>query len=411
MTYLGRTVKFPFPMYGTYMSSPSGIDTYLDRKTLVHFCFLCAGITERKKCPSAHSSHALENPYEAVTTHHDCFSVFIQSCALPPRLACERLWKVAIAKRPWPLNYQNLPAFPLTGAYHIRCSEAVRKVASIYKMRRLATFPTELFERIRSYSSGEPIFWRAVTAMTVALSLSNFPAIDEQRVGLTKVSHWERGGTIKSSGPEGRSTDVLRITLDIDGVRKIERLPQWPKCEKQLSTDWRYSWVIFAISGDEIRDKTAYCQDGLLRFSFDDTARAPYVHDYLPLVWDTPTPPDLYSIHYVADKFLFRMVGANNGTFTAGHIINLDSISGLTFVYEGKKLMAIYSHRGDDINNFGIPAHSDNGLQQACFFVPVTEQDKIIAIGTGDFPRAHVVVVSLLFAQYPDNTFPSLPPS
>lgn len=416
MTYLGRTIKFPFPLYGTYIPSSDGIDAYLNRKTQVHFCFLCAETTKKEKCPSAHSSHALENHFETIASHHDCFSMFLQSCPLPPRLACERLWKVAIAKRPWPLGYQDLPAFSLTGAYHILCSEAVKKVASIYNIRQLTTFPTELVERIRSYSSGEPIFWRAVTALTMALSLSIFPAIDEQRVELTKLCHWERGGTIQTSGSEGRTTDVLRITFDIDGVRKIERFPRWPTCEKQPRTDGRFSWVLLEIDGNEIRDKTAYCQDGLLRFSFDDNGRA-YVHEDLPLIWDTPTPPNLDSIEYVADKFLFPIAGGYDGSFAAGHLINLDSISGLTFVYEGKMLMAIHSHCGDEINNFGIPVGSRNGQQQACFFLPVTENDKIMAIGIGNFPRAFVVVVSIFIAHRPTTAisaiavFPSLPPT
>lgn len=399
MTYLGRTIKFPFPIYGTYLPSPDGIDAYLDRKKSFHFCYLCTDSTPWKECLSnwKHSSHAFNNPYEAVTTHHDCFSMFIQSCPLPPRLACERLWKVAIARRPWPLGYQDLPSISLTGAYHVLCVEAVRKVASIYNIRQLTNFPTELVERIRSYSPGEPVFWRAVTALTVALSLSNFPVIDEQRVELTKVSHWERGGTIQTSGPEGRTTDVLRITFDIDGVRKIERLPRWPNCEKQLKTDERFAWVILEIDGVEIRDKMAYCQGGLLRFSWGDTSRA-LAHSIPPMIWDTPTPPDLHNIEYNADKFYFPFFGGGyGGSFEAGHLINLDSISGLTFVYEGKELTAIHSHCGDAINNFGIPVGSRYGQHQACFFLPVTKEDKIMAIGIGCYPRALVIVVSFFF--------------
>lgn len=308
MVYLSRTVKFPFPIYGTYLHSPNGIAAYLDRKTPVHLCFLCTRSTAWKPCRVQRRSLALYHQYEAVVTHHDCFSMFIQSCPHPPRLACERLWKVAIAKRPWPLGYYELPSIPFTGSYHVLCAEAVKRIASICEIRQLENLPMEMVERIRSHSLGTPLFWRAVTALTVASSLSNLPVIDEQRVGLNKVSRWERGGTIQILGPNSRPSDVLRITFGVDGVRRIERLPQWPTCEKQQQTNERFIWILFEVGSPGIRDRTAYCQYGLLRFCFDNpsSGRAPR-HDVLPTIWDTPNLPTWKKLSTIATNSIFRL--------------------------------------------------------------------------------------------------------
>ncbi|KAK3400350.1 hypothetical protein B0T20DRAFT_496797 [Sordaria brevicollis] len=399
MAYLGRTLKFPFPIYGTYLYSPNGIAAYLDRrKTPVHLCFLCTRSTAWKACRVRHSAIARNHQYEAVATHHDCFSILIKSCPLPPRLACERLWKVAIAKYPWSLGYYELPSIPFTGSCHVLSTEAITKVASIYVLDQLANLPMELMALIRSYSPGTLLFWRAVTALTLASSLSNLPAIHEQRVGLGNIRdtplYWKIGGSIRIPKAKVRPNDILRITLSPVGVRKIERLPRWPTCKKesprQQKANKRFAWILCRVGCPATRNQTAYCQDGLLRFCFDNPGAPLKV--VLP-IWDTPMPPNLVkardrgiNFHWVIDKRY------EIESFMKGHLINLDAISGLTFVYEGKKLVAVHSHRGDETNDFGVPVGSRNGLQQACFYLPVNGEDKIMAIGTQN-TDAFVIIV------------------
>lgn len=411
MVYLGRTIKFPFPDDMTWFRNPSAvnIDVYLNRKVVVQMCHMC---TTRNGYCSQHTwfiSHkpSPNKPYEAVVVHHDCFAIFIQSCPLAPRVACERLWEVAIARRPWPFAADAAPFSP-SGAYII-CPEAVQRIASLHNMPQMANIPVELVERILSHSPEYTTFWGAVAALTMAsYVVSNITVLDEQRVALNRVLSWERGGKIHVQDPapteEPPHTDFLRITYDADGVRKVERLSQWPNCEKrgQLNTsNKRLAWVIVNIHNDAFnhKDVTVTCKDGFLRF---DSERVWSPGHLYHRTWDTPTPPESSSTW----PFELKMWEHYDlPAFQTGHLVNLDSISGITFAYAADSLVAIYPHpkTSSEIKKknpyqptipLTRPWSERKDHPYSYFFLPVTEEDKIMAFGVRDYRNADVIVVS-----------------
>ncbi|KAK3339486.1 hypothetical protein B0H65DRAFT_580926 [Neurospora tetraspora] len=323
--------------------------------------------------------------YVATAVHKDCFVIAKQSCPLAPRLACERIWELAVARSLW------LYALSLRSLYLISL-QAVNQVASIINIPQLINFSSELVERIRSYLPGNALFWRAVAALTVASSLPDLPISAEQRVEIRHILHWERGEEIATIGPRGQH-DVLRLTFDVDGIREIERFCQQPQCEDWQMNNRRFAYALLDTKRDEFSRRFVYCRNGLLRLLLDaDDKYYDHDHDmdipFLPRVWDTPTPPDLTMSNNLFHHELFEV-------FSTGHYVSLDSISGLIFVYRGKELVAIHPHRGDDVE-MDCPKTSASGssrVQEACFFLPVTKEDTILGIGVGDYQNAFVVVV------------------
>lgn len=393
MVYLGRTVVFPFPKDNpTGRGSPRmKVDAYLNHKTSVELCSACPEATWKRGCCDQHDmilcmDQRPKKPHEAVVVHHDCFAVFIQSCPLAPRLACERLWEAAIARRPWPSDQGVAPFF--RSSQNIMCLEAMERIAAICNMRQLANLPAELVEQIQSYCPGYTTFWGTVAALTVASCLSKITPLDGQQVELGSILYWERGGKIQDSGPGGPE-DVLRIVYDMDGVRKIERLPRWPDFERQEIFNGKLGWAIVRMYGREVEDIAAFCKDGYLRFNTDGIPSG-RIHR----IWNTPTPPASCQNCTVS---LCQFISPY--PYQTGHLIDLASISGITFGYSGDYLEGIHLHRGKKIK--ALIRHSQYDRDQACFFLPVDGKDKIMAIGARVYLNALIIVVSFFSSLVP----------
>lgn len=409
MVYFGRTATVAFPK--TFVDL---VDAYLDEKTQVNLCYLCSISTE---CPE-HGTDP-DRLHVATAVHKDCFVTAKQSYPLAPRLTCERIWEPAVARNPWPHRFQPPKSLSLKSPY-LMSPQAVNQVSSIISIPQLKKFPSELIERIRAYSPGNTPFWRAVAALTVATSLPDLPIFAEQRVKIRHILHWKRGEQIATVGPRGQD-DVLRLTFDVNGIREIERLSRQPQCEERQKHNRRFAYILLGTKRDELAlDKKhgdfsrgfAYCRNGLLRLVFDaDDIYHDYKHDvqlpFLPRLWNTPTPSDLTNCNYLYHEESYKV-------FSTGYYVNLDSISGLTFVYRGKELVAIHPHRGDDVemNCPKVPSSGSSRIQEACFFLPVSKEDAILGTGVGIYRNGFVVVVRtrprvILFAAFFSSVSPA----
>ncbi|KAK3400349.1 hypothetical protein B0T20DRAFT_349963 [Sordaria brevicollis] len=335
MVYLGRTAVFPFPddEVVDLNSSRTKVDAYLDQKIL--------------------------------------------SCPLSPRLACERLWEAALARRPWPWHADVAPF--CQSSQNIMCPEAMERVASIYNMHQLANLPAELVEQIQAYSPGYTTFWGSVAAMTVASCLSNITPLDEQHTVFDRILYWERGGRIQNSGPAGPE-DVLRLEYDMDGVRRIERLPRRPDFKRLENLNGKLGWAIVELDDEDDRGIAPFCKDGYLRFNTNG-------HSRTHRIWSTPTPPVSYESCWVS-----TCQELPPSAHQKGYLADLASVSGLTFNYNDDDLCGIHLHRGKDIQAlFWNPWCTPD--KAACFFLPVDGKDKIMAIGVRAYWNALVIIV------------------
>ena len=133
MVYLGRTATVAFPQTFTH-----GVDAYLEEKTQVNICYLCSLWHEELNVPGISIIGCREHHSDpvrlhvAAAVHKDCFVIAKQSCPLAPRLACERIWELAVARSPWPQGqrFQHPKSLSLESQYLIS-PQAVNKVASI----------------------------------------------------------------------------------------------------------------------------------------------------------------------------------------------------------------------------------------------------------------------------------------
>lgn len=328
----------------------------------------------------------------AAAVHKNCFVIATQACPLAPHLVCERIWELALARSPWPIEAS--PPRVLSFASPCLISpQAVNRIASVIGLPRLVNFPSELVERIRSCSVGNAPFWRAIAALIVASSLPDLATFPKQEVELCHILHWKRGQEIETVGPVGQH-DVLRLTFDVDGIREIERFCQQPQAEDWQKNNRRFAYALLDTSEGDYRfpRRLVYCKNGLLRLTFDASNVHPDYQPRVPIpcvprIWDTPTPPD-----FTLSDDLFNFEDVDVAT---GHFVSLDTISGLTFVYRGKDLVAIYPYHGDEVD-MTYPRTSPSGsskIPEACFFLPVTKEDTILGIGVGSYQNAFVVMV------------------
>ena len=153
---------------------------------------------------------------EAATTHTDCFELFTRSYM---RLdAQDRLWRATAWRKPW----RDVPAMVLHEDAHVS-TESVATVANEYGLSQLLGMPPEIRQIIRSHS--EPaLFWRLTAALDLAAQLHATPTSDLTSVPLRDVSGWERG-CLPSLSKDSHPLQIIRITIDSRGIKKLERLP------------------------------------------------------------------------------------------------------------------------------------------------------------------------------------------
>ena len=148
--------------------------------------------------------------------------------------ALDRLWLARLwGRQPW--ADPPVPPLGLTGnspaiSTFLRC--AVR-----CGLPGLTTLPLELLEIIQSLSKPHYI-WRYVVALDLATRLSAEPSRPLQSFPLATVASWERGCAPVCGEEQGdASRPMIRLTIDCEGLRKIERLPGRPSYDPRRFDD------------------------------------------------------------------------------------------------------------------------------------------------------------------------------
>lgn len=88
--------------------------------------------------------------------------------------------------------------------------------------------PLEVLDMIREFSA-DSVFWRYNTVLDFSRGLSSLPSTPRQVMPLDRVRAWQRGElpiTEKEGDPH---LPVMRLTIDVKGIRKIERLSEHPR--------------------------------------------------------------------------------------------------------------------------------------------------------------------------------------
>lgn len=208
---------------------------------------------------------------DAVSLHPDCLQLFMRNCTAPDAL--DRLWLA--------LTWRNtLPATSLAN-YHVSYpySPNQRQILPLHlqpistslssafvvatekcNVPQIRNLPQEIKDVIQKFyhtvqvdifqwysethGSQEPeesderhglhfhLLYRYTVVLDVASRLSSGPSEPLSFVPLRQVFSWERGSSPKLVDGLVVSLPIIRCTIDLIGVKKIERLAQRPRFER-----------------------------------------------------------------------------------------------------------------------------------------------------------------------------------
>ncbi|KAH6984428.1 hypothetical protein BKA56DRAFT_654838 [Ilyonectria sp. MPI-CAGE-AT-0026] len=168
---------------------------------------------------------------KSVNVHAGCFDLFMKfmkKCTSQDKL--DRLYTLASWTRPWSA-VSSLHLDPQTNV-----PRGIYMLAKFKDMQHIASVPLEIALLIHDYSRLGMI-WRYASLLDRLRMLSKAD-FQLSSLSLREISSWERGGlpTVLT----GRSRGIIRLTIDSQGLSKIERLRERPNHQAGSSTALAY---------------------------------------------------------------------------------------------------------------------------------------------------------------------------
>ena len=102
----------------------------------------------------------------------------------------------------------------------------------------LFDLPAELLDQIHDNSKGY-FFWRCVSALKLALDESEDLDDTLAVLRLDSIVSWERHGPLEMA-LGATLPPIIRITMDVDGISKVERLPTVPSYDGECHKHFAY---------------------------------------------------------------------------------------------------------------------------------------------------------------------------
>ncbi|KAI5467578.1 hypothetical protein BGZ63DRAFT_449696 [Mariannaea sp. PMI_226] len=166
---------------------------------------------------------------EYATVHADCLRLFTRTCRSDDGI--HRLWIAACWRRPWfeadPLNLS--PGMDIIAAMH--------RAADVCEMPQLRSMPNEISQMIWNQTPTISL-WRYSSVLQLAAALSETNQIGQILAYLGDVFSWQRGSAPVIERCSAKP--IVRLTIDAQGLRKIERLSEMPKVGKFRSENMVY---------------------------------------------------------------------------------------------------------------------------------------------------------------------------
>lgn len=151
----------------------------------------------------------------------------------------DRLWQACVWRRvPWTGSFIcDIPMLPRPIR---RFADAFVRCADLCGIPWLCGLPQLVIETIMEFLPEEHYFWRCVAALDMADRLSAVRAEPLRIVQLSHLVSWERGTLPRVASEEEPVANLppfVRLTIDVDGLCKVERLEKRPDFGKRRFDD------------------------------------------------------------------------------------------------------------------------------------------------------------------------------
>ncbi|KAL6787067.1 hypothetical protein J3E68DRAFT_445606 [Trichoderma sp. SZMC 28012] len=318
---------------------------------------------------------------EFCAMHLGCYQIFQQVCSVTGEEALNRLWILTAWKHPW----RGMERLYLSN--NVVDEEALEKTARIGGISRLYSLPREIVHIIKQYSENS-VFWRCMMAIQLAAWISRTSPQPVRAMPLKNVLSWERNGELRRVEPLSPSLPVIKLTIDCEGIRKMERLPARPQYSKLWS---RPADHLAYIVEDEasLEGVKVQLKDGRFRLKLPRQLRNVRLH-----VWNSPTPPNL-SLCMGYPKKITPIQRFN--------VIELSEILGITFYLNATVVLALHIHLTEQESTLWTDkavleekrpdAHFSEPIR---VYLPLPKGDRITYLGAnGSDDRLNVIFVRM----------------
>lgn len=186
--------------------------------SLEHRTYITVGA--KRLCWATNCRSCTRSP-EAVGLHSICFSIFREHCKVDRAL--DRLWTNLCPQNLW----RGAPSLQIDRRPGLEV-DLVRDKAKYYGISMLGQLPAELIHQIHKYSESAA-FWCCVSALGLARELAQVQSdvtLPTASTPLCDVLAWTKGDSAALLSK--KCPPYLRLTLDRQGIRKIERFQERP---------------------------------------------------------------------------------------------------------------------------------------------------------------------------------------
>ncbi|KAH6632406.1 hypothetical protein F5144DRAFT_490973 [Chaetomium tenue] len=223
----------------------------------------------------------------------------------------------------------------------------------------LDSLPQVVIGTILERVSRDDCFWRYVTAMHMAQSLSMVTERPLRIIPLSWLVSWERGSPPKVASEEAAEglARFIRFTIDRDGMSKFERMSGRPQFNRE-----RFDDKVFVVEREDVFGAS------LAMFKVGENEWP---------VWDTLTPPDLARCLVKPERPLSML---------RYHSIDLASVTGITFFIYDRGILGIHGHsraRPYAMESYRFHQKTIRNLGTYCawVYVPLPPGDTLRALG------------------------------
>ncbi|TFB05509.1 hypothetical protein CCMA1212_002428 [Trichoderma ghanense] len=334
-TYKGHLQPFPFPYL---WSSHRESDDYL--------------ICRARDCPCTQAAE-----YTAV--HRECYKIFLRFCELRgirKKRALQGLWIYAAWKLPW----HN--ALPMQASHVPADAQSLQLAGRLVGLPFLHRLPPELLLAVWG-ASKHALFWKCVATIRLVAQLEA-TASELQVVPLDQVLSWSRGGKLESA-PVSAVYPITRLTIDQEGIVKVERL----RCRPRYTAEYHSHSTFIVEDGSSLCGIEAQLQNGRLRLRFTPFQLT------RPYIWNTPAPPQLS---------LCRALVPGSFESRRFQVVDTQKIRGITFFFLSHRLYNIHIHHSDKASAYSVYEQFSQSMRQEAFWIylPLASTDRMLVLGT-----------------------------